>query len=100
MLYYIAGPKDLPSAVRLMATGLNLGMLVGPAFAAVLISIPAIVWGWGMFINMLLYVPFLSSSRGCRSPATCARPAPRRDCDCAKCPGCCVRWPGTRRSWW
>ena len=59
MLYDIAGPKDLPSAVRLMATGLNLGMLVGPAFAAVLISIPAIGPGWGMFINMLLYVPFL-----------------------------------------
>ena len=59
MLYDIAGPKDLPSAVRLMATGLNLGMLVGPAFAAVLISIPAIGPGWGMFINLLLYVPFL-----------------------------------------
>jgi MFS family permease len=65
MLYDVAGPKDLPSAVRLMATGLNLGMLVGPAFAAVLLSLPLLGpevvdrAGWGMFINLLVYLPFL-----------------------------------------
>ena len=65
MLYDIAGPKDLPSAVRLMATGLNLGMLVGPALAAVMLSLPLLGpdpvarAGWGMFINLLVYVPFL-----------------------------------------
>ena len=57
MLYDIAGPKDLPSAVRLMATGLNLGMLVGPAFAALLLA--TVGPGWGMFINLIFYVPFL-----------------------------------------
>jgi MFS family permease len=65
MLYDIAGPKDLPSAVRLMATGLNLGMLVGPAFAAVMLSLPILGpdpvarAGWGMFVNLLFYLPFL-----------------------------------------
>lgn len=55
MLYDIAGPEDLPSAVRLMATGLNLGMLVGPAAAAFLLNEP----GVGMLLNLLVYVPFV-----------------------------------------
>jgi len=57
MLYDIAGPEDLPSAVRLMATGLNLGMLVGPLVGAALLFTvgPAV----GMFINIALYVPFI-----------------------------------------
>jgi MFS family permease len=48
-----------------MATGLNLGMLVGPAFAAVMLSLPLLGpdsvtrAGWGMFVNLLVYVPFL-----------------------------------------
>ena len=86
MLYDIAGPKDLPSAVRLMATGLNLGMLVGPAFAAVLISIPAIGPGSGMFINMLLYVPFLIFLARVPLNGHQRRPAPRRACGSARCP--------------
>ncbi|AYF97495.1 MFS transporter [Protaetiibacter intestinalis] len=57
MLYDIVGPKELPSAVRLMATGLNLGMLVGPAIgAALLFTVGA---AWGMAINVLLYLPFV-----------------------------------------
>ena len=57
MLYDIVGPKDLPSGVRLMATGLNLGMLVGPAIgAALLFTVGA---AWGMAINVLLYLPFV-----------------------------------------
>ncbi len=55
MLYDIAGPQDLPSAVRLMATGLNLGMLVGPAAAAFILNLP----GLGMLLNLLVYVPFV-----------------------------------------
>jgi MFS family permease len=57
MLYDIAGPDDLPSAVRLMATGLNLGMLVGPLVGAALLFTvgPAA----GMFVNVALYVPFI-----------------------------------------
>ncbi|MEO8095039.1 MAG: MFS transporter [Pseudolysinimonas sp.] len=56
MIYDIAGAKDVPSAVRLMATGLSVGQLVGPAVGAVLLFTvgPAI----GMFLNVLFYVPF------------------------------------------
>jgi MFS family permease len=57
MLYDMVGEKDLPSAVRLMATGLSLGMLVGPAAGAVLLF--TIGPAWGMFVNALFYVPFL-----------------------------------------
>jgi MFS family permease len=57
MLYDIAGPEELPSAVRLMATGLNLGMLVGPLLGVALLFTvgPAV----GMFVNIALYVPFI-----------------------------------------
>lgn len=56
MLYDIVGPDALPSAVRLLATGITLGQLVGPAFGAVLLVAvgPAV----GMFINVALYLPF------------------------------------------
>lgn len=57
MLYDMVGEKDLPSAVRLMATGLSLGQLVGPAMGAVLLF--TIGPAWGMFANVLFYVPFL-----------------------------------------
>jgi MFS family permease len=40
-----------------MATGLSLGQLVGPAMGAVLLF--TIGPAWGMFANMLFYVPFL-----------------------------------------
>lgn len=56
MVYDIVGPESLPSGVRLMATGLSLGQLVGPALGAVaLFTVGA---GPGMFLNVLLYVPF------------------------------------------
>lgn len=57
MLYDMVGERDLPSAVRLMATGLSLGQLVGPAMGAVLLF--TIGPAWGMFANTLFYVPFL-----------------------------------------
>lgn len=57
MLYDMVGEKDLPSAVRLMATGLSLGMLVGPAVGAALLF--TIGPAWGMFVNALFYAPFL-----------------------------------------
>lgn len=57
MLYDLVGEKNLPSAVRLMATGLSLGQLVGPAMGAVLLF--TIGPAWGMFANALFYVPFL-----------------------------------------
>jgi MFS family permease len=57
MLYDMVGEEDLPSAVRLMATGLSLGQLVGPAMGAVLLF--TIGPAWGMFANALFYLPFL-----------------------------------------
>lgn len=57
MLYDIAGPEDLPSAIRLMATGLNLGMLVGPLVGALLLF--TVGPGPGMFVNVALYLPFI-----------------------------------------
>jgi MFS family permease len=57
MLYDMVGEKHLPSAVRLMATGLSLGQLVGPAMGAVLLF--TIGPAWGMFANALFYAPFL-----------------------------------------
>jgi MFS family permease len=57
MLYDIVGPDDLPSGVRLMATGLNLGMLAGPAIGAALLF--TVGPAWGMAINVLLYAPFM-----------------------------------------
>jgi len=58
MLYDMVGPTDLPSAVRLTATGITLGQLVGPAIGAVLLFTvgPTI----GMFLNVAMYLPFLS----------------------------------------
>jgi MFS family permease len=55
MLYDIASPKNLPSAVRLNATGRNVGMLLGPLVGAVLL-----VWvgpNLGMFLNVASFLP-------------------------------------------
>jgi len=56
MLYDMVGPTDLPSAVRLTATGITLGQLVGPALGALLLFTvgPTI----GMFLNVAIYLPF------------------------------------------
>jgi MFS family permease len=58
MLYDMVGPSVLPSAVRLTATGITLGQLVGPAIGAVLLFTvgPTI----GMFLNVAMYLPFLT----------------------------------------
>ncbi|MGL4338931.1 MAG: MFS transporter [Rhodoglobus sp.] len=57
MLYDIAGHDDTPSAVRLMATGLNLGMLLGPLIGAALLF--TLGPGPAMFLNIALYLPFI-----------------------------------------
>ncbi len=57
MLYDLVGPETLPSAVRLMATGLSVGQLVGPALGAALLF--TIGPAWGMLLNVALYLPFL-----------------------------------------
>lgn len=56
LLYDMVGPQQLPSAVRLVATARNLGMLAGPAVGTALLALgPAT----GIFINALIYLPMI-----------------------------------------
>jgi MFS family permease len=56
LLYDMVGPSQLPSAVRLVATARNLGMLAGPAVGTALLALgPAA----GIFINAFIYVPMI-----------------------------------------
>ena len=56
LLYDMVGPSQLPSAVRLVATARNLGMLAGPAVGTALLHLgPA----EGIFINALIYLPMI-----------------------------------------
>jgi MFS family permease len=55
MLYDISSPANLPSAVRLNATGRNMGMLLGPLAGAVLLV--TVGSNLGMFVNVLMFVP-------------------------------------------
>jgi MFS family permease len=56
LLYDMVGPGQLPSAVRLVATARNLGMLAGPAVGTALLLLgPAT----GIFINALIYLPMI-----------------------------------------
>ena len=55
LIHDIVGSRDLPSAVRLIATGRNLGFLAGPAVGGGLLLVfgPA----WGILLNILAYLP-------------------------------------------
>lgn len=55
MLYDFAGPKELPSAVRINATFQSLGKVVGPVIGSALLLLagPAV----GMFINAFFFLP-------------------------------------------
>jgi MFS family permease len=53
----IVEPKALPSAVRLNATARQLGILVGPAVGSAIML--AVGPSWGMFVNVLFYLPLL-----------------------------------------
>lgn len=56
LLYDMVGPAQLPSAVRLVATARNLGMLAGPAVGTALLALgPAP----GIIINAFIYVPMI-----------------------------------------
>ncbi len=55
MLYDFAGPKALPSAIRINATFRSLGFLLGPVVgSALLLTVGAAA---GMFINVAFYLP-------------------------------------------
>jgi MFS family permease len=55
LIHKIVGIEQLPSAVRLNATGRYLAFLVGPAVGGTLL----LVFGpiWGIFINAMIYAP-------------------------------------------
>jgi len=55
LIYKIAGAQQLPSAVRLNATGRYLAFLVGPAVGSVLLLMVGPISG--IFINVLIYAP-------------------------------------------
>jgi len=57
LVHDIVGPEQLQSAVRLNATGRQLGMLLGPAVGGLLML--ALGPAWGIFVNALIYVPLL-----------------------------------------
>lgn len=55
LIHQIVSAEQLPSAVRLSATGRYLGFLVGPAVGAALLF--ALGPSYGIFANALIYVP-------------------------------------------
>ena len=57
LVHDIVGPAQLQSAVRLNATGRQLGMLLGPAIGGALML--ALGPAWGILANVLIYVPLL-----------------------------------------
>jgi MFS family permease len=76
LIHKIVGIEQLPSAVRLNATGRYLAFLVGPAVGGALL----LVFGpiWGIFINALIYAPlfvWLIKAPYGRDSAVTPRPA-------------------------
>jgi Major Facilitator Superfamily len=57
LIHQIVAPEQLPSAVRLNATGRYLGFLVGPLLGAGLLS--SLGPAYGIFVNALIYTPLL-----------------------------------------
>ena len=57
LIQYIVEPKDLGSAVRLGATARTLGIFMGPAVGSAIML--AVGPSWGIFINIVFYLPFL-----------------------------------------
>src|SRR5262245_47804608 len=56
-IHYLVDDKQLHSAIRLTAIARWLGLLAGPAVGGAILLIfgPA----WGLFVNVLIYVPFV-----------------------------------------
>ncbi len=80
LVHDIVGPEQLQSAVRLNATGRQLGMLLGPAIGGLLML--ALGPAWGILVNALIYVPLLvwlwKAPYGHRAKGRPSKPAPKR----------------------
>lgn len=78
LIHQIVGTRQLQSGIRLMATSITLGMLLGPALGGVLLINlgPAI----GIMVNAVIYLPLLFwlIRNPARSSATEERPATSR----------------------
>ncbi len=57
LIHEMVDDADVPSAVRLIATSRWLGLLMGPALGGVILL--AVGPTWGIFLNVLIYVPML-----------------------------------------
>ncbi len=80
LVHDIVGPEQLQSAVRLNATGRQLGMLLGPAIGGLLML--ALGPAWGILVNALIYVPLLvwlwKAPYGHRAKGRPSKPVPKR----------------------
>jgi MFS family permease len=56
LIHNIVGVEELPSAVRLTATGRYLAFLLGPMIGGSLL-LPLLGPTWGIFLNALIYLP-------------------------------------------
>ncbi|HSU64577.1 MAG TPA: MFS transporter [Burkholderiales bacterium] len=75
LIHDIVGEKDLHSAIRLMATGRYLGLLLGPAIGGLILL--AMGPAHGILFNMLIYLPLIAwlwkAPYGGRKPAAASR---------------------------
>lgn len=77
LIHQIVDAEQLPSAVRLSATGRYLGFLVGPAVGAALLL--GLGPAYGIFVNALIYVPmFAWLIKAPYGSAVIGRPPPHR----------------------
>lgn len=80
LVHDIVGPAQLQSAVRLTATGRQLGMLLGPAIGGGLML--ALGPAWGILANVFIYVPLLvwlwKAPYGHHVKGTTAKPSSKR----------------------
>jgi MFS family permease len=58
LIHRIVVPRQLPNAVRLVATGRYLAALLGPALGSIVL-LPLCGPAWGIFLNALIYLPLV-----------------------------------------
>ena len=80
LIHQIVAPEQLPSAVRINATGRYLGFLVGPALGGALLL--GLGPAYGIFVNALIYAPLfvwlISAALWIRRQRLAAAPAGHR----------------------
>ncbi len=78
LIHKIVGVEQLPSAVRLTATGRYLAFLLGPMIGGSLL-LPLLGPTWGIFLNALIYLPmFVWLIKAPYGPGAASANAPQR----------------------